>query len=243
MNKCPKCGTLYTDETLNYCLSDGTPLLAETSSDKTVKFSNPSAVNKTNDDLVNQTRTSDQQTVETVVLTNLPSEKSGTKKLLLIAISIFVGFIILSVGVIWQIYNLWLEDELVPKNQVQLSNSNANSNSRNSNANSLVFSENKNLKTDSENTIPVVKPTAITTPTVAETPANSNLFRIVGVRNNDVLYIRPQPGNLKVKVGSIPPNAKGIKVLRTKKVGKGRWALIKYNDLTGWVNSKFLAKE
>jgi hypothetical protein len=36
MRRCPKCGTTYTDETLRFCLADGTPLLAEGGEEQTV---------------------------------------------------------------------------------------------------------------------------------------------------------------------------------------------------------------
>ncbi len=69
------------------------------------------------------------------------------------------------------------------------------------------------------------------------------LYRVVGVKSNDVLYIRPAPGNLKVVVGKIPPDGRGIEITgRGRKIGKSTWVPIAYQGVRGWVNSRFLGK-
>ncbi|MGW8180871.1 MAG: SUMF1/EgtB/PvdO family nonheme iron enzyme, partial [bacterium] len=66
-------------------------------------------------------------------------------------------------------------------------------------------------------------------------------FRVVGIDSNDVLNVRSGPGVNSAIVGAIPHD--GIGVLVT---GQGRmiednlWVPIVYQDLIGWVDSKFL---
>ena len=40
MKKCPKCGSSYTDDNLNFCLTDGARLLPELAGEKTELLSN-----------------------------------------------------------------------------------------------------------------------------------------------------------------------------------------------------------
>jgi N-acetylmuramoyl-L-alanine amidase len=65
-------------------------------------------------------------------------------------------------------------------------------------------------------------------------------YRVVGVRSDDVLNIRSGPNaNLSI-VGAIPPNGRGIQIAGTC---TGQWCPIKYQNLSGWVNRTFLARE
>ena len=83
------------------------------------------------------------------------------------------------------------------------------------------------------------KPTPIKTAT-----PSSNTFTVVGVKSNDVLYVRPKAGNLKKVVGKIPPGASGIRIVgKGKRVGKSIWVPIIYKGKRGWVNRRFLRKE
>ena len=54
MKKCPKCRNIYTDSTLEFCLSDGTALNAEPSGEKTEEFPK-SNTNKFQDEFENAT--------------------------------------------------------------------------------------------------------------------------------------------------------------------------------------------
>lgn len=68
----------------------------------------------------------------------------------------------------------------------------------------------------------------------------SETYRVYGVRSSDVLNIRSQPSTGAQKVGSIPPNGRGIQMLGTCSSG---WCPIQYRDVLGWVSSQFLARE
>jgi hypothetical protein len=45
MKRCPNCNRTYTDEALNFCLEDGTPLLAATENNETVRYGAPRITN------------------------------------------------------------------------------------------------------------------------------------------------------------------------------------------------------
>ena len=82
--------------------------------------------------------------------------------------------------------------------------------------------------------------------TVPEPPStiSTQTYRVIGVAYNDVLFIRPAPNQLTRFVGKIPPNASDIQVFGSpKRVGKNVWVSVSYEGTTGWVNSKFLARQ
>lgn len=45
MKRCPNCNRTYTDEALNFCLEDGTPLLGATENNETMRYGAPRATN------------------------------------------------------------------------------------------------------------------------------------------------------------------------------------------------------
>ena len=64
-------------------------------------------------------------------------------------------------------------------------------------------------------------------------------YRVVAVDDDDVLNIRAGPSAGYAAVGSIPPHARGVRV-----VGPCRgWCQVQYAGATGWVNGRFLAPE
>lgn len=91
------------------------------------------------------------------------------------------------------------------------------------------------------------QPTVSQPAKVEQIPSNTaspQTYRVVGVAYNDVLFIRPQPNQLKQYVGKIPPNATDVQVHgNSQRVGKNIWFYISYEGISGWVNSKFLAKQ
>lgn len=84
-------------------------------------------------------------------------------------------------------------------------------------------------------------------------------FKVVGVASNDVLNIRAEPSAASAKIGSIPPDADGIRNLGCKgglsfsewtsatksereHANKARWCLIEYEGVEGWVAGRFLGE-
>ena len=105
------------------------------------------------------------------------------------------------------------------------------------------------LKPDAEPTrgeSPDPAPTVTASPTPAApgpSPA-AKLYRVVGVAEDDVLYVRSKPGRQHSSVGEIPPNGVGIQILEGReRVGQSTWVRVKYRGLTGWVNSRFLTEQ
>ncbi len=68
----------------------------------------------------------------------------------------------------------------------------------------------------------------------------SETYRVYGVRSNDVLNIRSKPSVRGQRIGTIPPNGRGIQVLGTCSSG---WCPIQYRTVLGWVSAKFLTRE
>lgn len=68
----------------------------------------------------------------------------------------------------------------------------------------------------------------------------SETYRVYGVRSNDVLNIRSKPSVRGQRIGSIPPNGRGIQMLGTCSSG---WCPIQYRNVLGWVSAKFLTRE
>ena len=242
MKECPKCGTLYTDVTLAYCLSDGTPLIVQITGEKTEKFTNADIVTEelsqtdftanTEAETVVKTNVTNIPTKETVVKTNQSKTKNGVSPIWIIATFGLLGIILIG-GVSFWVFS----DNFFTVNTVT---NETNSNSNSAFENSQINTSNENINI-SENPITNQKPTP--KPIQTSTP-KPNTYRVANVRSNDVLNIRPKPGNLKVIVGKIPSNGKGIKIIGgSKKVGKSRWILISYKGKKGWINSKFIRKE
>jgi hypothetical protein len=227
LKKCPKCKSIYTDQTLNFCLSDGTPLIIESGGEKTLEFSHKQSEetlvfpSKTVGNLFNQeTKVGQKQTENFQNFNNKPKTRFwlfftlGIFSVLIVGTGIFLGFYFGGSFLNFQ------------KTSTGSTNSKPESNVIESSANS-------------NNTTGFSADSSTPTPT-----SNQISYKVVGVANNDFLYIRPSAGNLKVKVGSIPPNGKGVIVTGSgKKVGKSVWVPILYKGKKGWVNSRFLAME
>jgi hypothetical protein len=80
------------------------------------------------------------------------------------------------------------------------------------------------------------KKTLLVTPTPPLLP-----YRVVDVESNDVLNVRSGPGIENPIVGTIPPNGTDIQVTGTgEQNGNDIWVPIKYQEITGWVNSSYL---
>jgi hypothetical protein len=76
----------------------------------------------------------------------------------------------------------------------------------------------------------------------AQGASNETLFAVKGVPANDVLNVRDAPNGNQV-VGRIPPSARGVIALGPRKKDQGTWAQVRYGDVVGWVNVRFLAPD
>jgi hypothetical protein len=208
MKECPKCGNKYTDDTLIFCLADGTSLenySPEKETDNlsipTLGFDKPSP---------NTTAKTERQ----IVVPTQTIRRKGVSSVWIYSTSGLLAIILSGALLFWLVSNDFYRKPVTNQNQSEkrspltgFSNSSTNSNSK---------PEEKITKT----------------------------YRVTGVQSNDVLNMRPKPGNLKIIVGKIPPNGNGIEMVGgTRRVGKSLWVLISYKGKRGWVNSKFITPE
>lgn len=65
-------------------------------------------------------------------------------------------------------------------------------------------------------------------------------YRVRGIRNDDVLFIRAWPSAKSEKVGTIPPDGRGV-----SKLGpcKANWCKIRYRGITGWASMMYLVAD
>jgi hypothetical protein len=69
-------------------------------------------------------------------------------------------------------------------------------------------------------------------------------FRIVNVASDDTLNVRSGPGVNNPVVGEIPPNGTGIEITgEPVVVDPSPWVPVRYGNLEGWVNLRFLELE
>ncbi len=230
MKKCPQCQSSYTDDTLSYCLSDGTTLIFdENISEQTLQLP---AIAVTE---VSPNRTD--SNVQTEPITQPTVEKQGVSAVWIYSTIGLLLLFLLGGGIgIW----VWLNNE--PKEKTELSKSPSPTPEK---QNQLQTSP--TAKPTSEPTVksfatPTPKETSTATPTPTPTPTETT-YRVVGVASHDVLYLRPSAGDLKSYLAKIPPNATGLKVVGGGvKSGKATWYPVIYNGTRGWVNGRFIAK-
>jgi hypothetical protein len=91
--------------------------------------------------------------------------------------------------------------------------------------------------------------TATPAPPIATEPAppvgpSLGRFAVVRVASNDLLNVRSGPGVAYPIVGTIPYHGLDVEVHAGAREVKGRWWVpVQYEDVTGWVNSNYLARQ
>src|SRR5690606_23253342 len=78
-------------------------------------------------------------------------------------------------------------------------------------------------------------------PDVSTSSARSvALYRVTGVHRYDVLNVRRGPSEQHPQIASIPPTGRDVEI-----TGQCRadWCPIRYGNVTGWVNSFYLAED
>ncbi|VAW59385.1 hypothetical protein MNBD_GAMMA08-986 [hydrothermal vent metagenome] len=73
---------------------------------------------------------------------------------------------------------------------------------------------------------------------------NASNYRVVDVHSNDSLNVRSNAAYKSDVVGALKYDAENI-ILTGEKIQKGKslWVEIKYKDITGWVNSRYLSEQ
>jgi hypothetical protein len=213
MKKCPKCGSSYTDDNLNFCLTDGARLLPELAGEKTELLSNFS----TSEIVKGETHKEFPSLPTLPGINPMKPNKTGVSPIWLYSTIGLMAIIALSV----------LGFFLLNKREE-----------------TTHPTENSNIVKKSESPISATPQTTKSLPVTNLPTPTEVLYKVVGVAGNDVLYIRPSPGDLTSFVGKLPPNASGFKVTgKAVKSGNSFWLPINYEGTKGWVNSKFIAKQ
>lgn len=79
-------------------------------------------------------------------------------------------------------------------------------------------------------------------PMPAETPHAT--YAVVNVAPDDVLNVRARPDVAAPAVGKVPSYGIGVQIRQEgEQVRKSAWVPIRYGDLTGWVNRRYLAPQ
>ena len=97
---------------------------------------------------------------------------------------------------------------------------------------------------------PTAPPTATSTasPIPIDTPvpgtAESEPYAVVGVASDDLLNVRSGPGVDRPVVGTIPFYGMDVRVAgKGQQAGDALWVPVRYQDVAGWVNNNYLARQ
>jgi hypothetical protein len=84
------------------------------------------------------------------------------------------------------------------------------------------------------------------TPIAAVPPigGDAELYTVVGIASDDLLNVRARPGIAHQIVGAIPPHGLGVQVTGPgQQVDDAQWLPVRYSDLVGWVDGRYLARQ
>ncbi|CAN5601422.1 hypothetical protein BH10ACI1_BH10ACI1_09420 [soil metagenome] len=217
MKKCPSCKSIYSDDTLAFCLSDGTRLDKAYDSEQTLQLPNPIKTDSVLSSPTSQLR-QEQKSVETEI------SLISVKKPSVSPVWIYSTVALLSLMIFAGIFVIIFRGQLLDKNTLEQTTP-----SPQNLPNQVQGNDSNSISTNAETN---------------KTPIKTITYRVVGVAANDVLYIRPAPGNLKSFVGKIPPKTNGLIVTGGGvKIGKSVWYPVNFNGINGWISGKFIEKE
>jgi hypothetical protein len=81
---------------------------------------------------------------------------------------------------------------------------------------------------------------ALAAPAGATQPGWPALHDVAGVAADDALNLRATPGMDGAVVGALPPDARGVEVIRPD--ADGAWGLVNHGEGTAWASLAFLAR-
>jgi len=77
---------------------------------------------------------------------------------------------------------------------------------------------------------------------VGQLAAQEPFYRVINVTAGDILNVRSTPSARSTIVGKLAPDTMGIRLAGpSRRNGRSVWQKIRYGDVTGWVNAKFIA--
>ncbi len=246
MKQCPVCRTTYTDDTLQFCLSDGAKLNFENSDAKTIEMN--ADTHRLHFDLQNKS----DETIATALKTEQPSKK-GCSPLLIAGLlaALFLAFI----GVAGAIY-LFVPFGSKPDSAVVSANTTPNSQTPTPPNNTAVTDdingklanlEKQLAEQKKQNQTPAKLPFGNQKPTSLPVAPSSAPTAGVAPTGDGFLSLRTEPSvKTGVQLIKIPTGATVNLLGKCQNPGqtadgkKGRWCLISYNNQTGWVFDAYL---
>lgn len=238
---CPACKSTYQDETLAFCLSDGTRLIPlGKNSEATVQMSaqtNPVRVNLQNSE-------------PTVVANSLPAPKKSRAGLIVGLLAVVFLVVVAAIGAIGAYFMLSGKNEIAaasptPTATPVAANGSNNSSSANNSGTSTKELEEKLKRLEKQ--LEAQKKTNQSNSSSGQTPLqNGYATAKVNSPNDGFLALRSEPNTeTGAQITKIPHGS--IVVLNnceknTVKVGSrsGRWCDVEYKGQNGWVFSAWL---
>lgn len=235
MKKCPQCGTTYTDETLRFCLADGTALIS-------VGDSEPTLVASYRDNLrmnIPATQTSNVQ---------VPKKSSGPW-LKILAVVLVLGFVVLVVvgfaGFLLYYSSGREEPAVVSKTPTPAPAASATPDEERQRLEEEVANLQKKLEEQQQKTTPA-NTAPFPSPEIPSDIDEGFAIAIVNSPGDGFLALRSEPsvenGKLMAKIphGSVIQLNNCEKNQVTVAGRKGRWCQVNFADQTGYVFDAFL---
>jgi hypothetical protein len=238
MKKCPTCKSVYTDDTLAFCLADGTSLDRLSNSEETIQFASFPT-----EPMIHGATVAPRDEVITKEIDRPIKRTSGGSNVWIFSTVGLLSLIIGGTAVFLLVRNSntgQQTDKAVaspePARSVEPANLAPATNTR---ASQPAFS----TPAGQRPATPSPQPANQQTP--AAQPPSGGTYRVVRTAVNDVLFIRRAPGDLKsMVVGTIPANGHGIVVTGPGvPAGRSIWYPVTYNGMSGWVSGRFIAPE
>jgi hypothetical protein len=249
MKQCPVCKSVYTDESLSFCLNDGAALTAPSlSSEVTQQMSFGSNETREYPPPVHSEFQSGTPTQTSVPRNTTQTEKKGINSLAILA-AVGLLFIIAIAGITAAYFALIRQDNqtvVSQTNSTPVQNNNSNETAELKKELERLKKQVEEQKTAKTNPTTPTTPTFTTTPPTTSTPpVKTTVAARVNSPNDGFLALRTAPS---VKSGSqilqIPHGAtvtvidcQGYSTIGNR---RGRWCRVNYDGQQGWSFDAFL---
>ena len=247
MKQCPVCKTTYTDETLKFCLADGTNLVPVRDEEATIQMSadrNPLRI-----DLDKNTA---QMSVATITASDQKIKKGCSPLLIggLLAL-LLTAF----VGIAAAVY-FFVPFKTIAENPNSIANSNQNAalppknNSNADDINGKIANLEKQLQAQKNQKQPIAaQPSPVRTIQLPTDNYDNTPTATVAPTGDGFLSLRTEPSVktgvqlIKIPTGAtVNLNGKCQNPGKTADGKTGRWCLVSYNNQTGWVFDAYLIR-
>lgn len=236
MKQCPACKTTYTDDSLKFCLADGTalgsatdeqPTVVKTAGNKPIRVDIPSAAAET--------------TTAMPAVDPAPARSSGTWIKIALGVVVLAMLAIGAIGLIGAAFYYGFggkEKETAIKNPTPTPTATATPDAENERLKDEVANIQKSLDEQKKTSINTRPPRPPDQPQTMTATANSP--------EDGFLALRSQPNaETGARITKIPHGAQILigtcgQYLTTRRNNYGRWCTASYNGYTGWVFDAFV---